>query len=329
MGRILKREQGIHNPPGFIKLKIIEFVYDNVNGVPTPVIKDYLRAKYQVTEPKGIRDHLNDLEEKHYIQVKHKPGLDSIWSPPDTLDHLPALLVDREIWGVLRVDKKPVADVVDWMKCNCDSVVKLFNTQFFNKSVKPSLIQRFCSSPPFLDESNKKFSMDLKNVPKSEDDEKELRELYNRALSESPTVMIHMYIPSPLIWAGLFAIQMNPKIYAQNAEIIFQEHPDQYPFTADQLNEIRMQVQSWKEIGSVSGDMFTSIEAFGLASVYLGMSIDQIQFPHLSEKINPILSDLGANATLGKYITSPFFFVEFMKFLITLGAVWSAFSVEK
>ena len=179
------------------------------------------------------------------------------------------------------------------MQDNCDSVIKLFNTQFFNKTVKPQLIQILYSSPPLLDECNTKFFMNLTSFPKSEAEERALQELFNKALSQSPTVMLHMFNPSPLIRAGLYALQMNPKIYAQNAEIAFQENPDQYPFTADQLIEFRKIVKFCEETDHAAVNMFTSIEAFGLASAYLGMNIDHIQFPHLREKIDPILSDLG------------------------------------
>ena len=171
--------------------------------------------------------------------------------------------------------------------------------------------------------------MNLKSVRKSKKDEKALRELFNKALSQSPTVMLHMYFPSPLIRAGLYAMQMNPLIYVRNVEIAFQENPDQYPFTADQLSEFRNLVQLGEETDHVPGTMFASIEAFGLASAYLGMNIDHIQFPHLREKIDPILSDRGTNALLEKYLPNPFFLVETMKFLITLAAVWGAVTPEK
>jgi hypothetical protein len=320
-----KRGRGKGNPKGYIKLKIIERVYDNVTGVTTSDIRDYLKKEFNVGVSKGVRVHLNALEKKHYIKGTHEPGHDNIWYPPATVDHIPGLLVDRKVWGALRVDKKPVEDVVKWLQENCDSVVKLFNTQFFNETVKPQLIQTLCSSPPLLDECNTKFFMNLKSVRRSKADKKALRELYYKALSASPTVMYHMYLPSPLIRAGLYAIQMNPKIYAHDAEIAFQENPDQYPFTRDQLSEIRKQVQSWKKIDHAPVNMFTSIEALGLASVYVGMNIDDIQFPHLREKIDPILSDLGTYVTLGKYLPT-LFLVENMKFLITLRAVWGAFS---
>ncbi|MGD0080920.1 MAG: hypothetical protein ABSB80_09775 [Methanoregula sp.] len=329
MGRIQKRERGEHYPPGFIKLKIIEYVYNNVNGVKTPVLKEHLKIKYRVGETKGVLGHLKSLEEKHYIKGTHEPGLDTIWFPPDTLDHLPALLTDREVWGALRVDKKPVADVIDWLQDNCDSVVKLYNTQFFNKTVKPQLVQNLYSSPPLLDEFNAILGTDLKSVPRSETDERALRELYNRALSESPTVMYHMYIPSLLIRAGLYAIQINSKMYVQIAETALQDNQNQYPFVRHQLSEVRKQLQSWKDTDHVPGDMFKSIEAFGLASVYVGMSIDHIQLPHIGEKIDSILWDPATNVTLGKYLKNPFFSVEHMKFLIILAAVWGAFSAKK
>jgi len=329
MVRTKRRKRGQHDPEGVTKLIIIEYVYNNVTGVPTPDIQGYLRKERNVSVSKGIRVLLNSLESKQYIKGTHKKGLESIWYPPDTVDHISGLLSDRKLWSASRLKKKPIEDVVNRLQEYGDTVVKLFNTQFFNETVKPQLIQTLSSSPPLLDEFNTKFFMDLKSVPKSEASQKAMQELFKQALSQSPTVMVHMYVPSPLIRAGLFAVQMSPRIYAQTAEIAFQENPDQYPFIRDQLSEVRKQVQFWKDTDRVPGDMFTSIEAFGLASVYLGLNIDHIQFPHLREKIDPILSDLGTNATLGQYLSNPFFSVEFMKFFITLGAVWGAFSAEK
>ena len=403
MGRIQKRGKGEHNPLGFTKLKIVEHVYNNISGVTTSDLREYLREEFNVREKTGIDDHLAALKEKHYINGILEDDQENHWYPPSTLDYLPGLLSDREVWGVLRVDKKPVADVVDWLQVNSDNVVKLFNTKFFNKSVKPLIIQKLCSSPPFLDECNTMFGMNLKSVRKSKADERALRDHYTKALSASPTVMIHIFIPSRLIraglyaiqinsrmytqiaetviqdnpdqypfvrdqlkevrqqlqswketnhdrekcspasrhlvWlllqsysrlirAGLYAIQINSRMYTQIAETVIQDNPDQYPFVRDQLKEVRQQLQSWKETDHVPGEMFTSIEAFGLASVYLGMAMDQVQFPHLSEKIEPILSDTATNITMGKYLKNPFFSVEFVKFMITLTAVWGAFSAQ-
>jgi hypothetical protein len=325
MGNTEGRKAGIHDPEGVTKLKIIEFVYNNKTGVIALDIKDYLKKNDNITETKGIRVHLNALEKKHYIKGIHASGADSIWYPPDTVDHIPGLLSDGKLWSAAHLKKKPIEDIKNRLREYGDTVVKLFNTQFFNETVKPQLIQTLCSSPPLLDECNTKFFMNLKNVRRSKADKKALRELYTKALSTSPTVVCHMYFPSPLVRAGLFAIQMNPKIYAQNAEIAFRENPDQYPFTAIQRSEIQKQVQYWKDADPIPVNIFTSIEAFSLASVYLGMNIDHIQFPHLREKIDPILSDLGTYATLGKYLPN-LFLVENMKFLITLTAAWGVFS---
>jgi hypothetical protein len=329
MSRFQKRDRGEGYPPGFIKRKIIEYIYDNVNGVSTPILKEYLKVKFRVGEGKGVLDHLKTLEGKHYINGAHEPGLDSVWFPPETIDHLPNLLVDRDIWGALRVDKKPVADVVGWMQDNGDNIIKLFNTQFFNKTVKPQLIEILYSSPPLLSEFNTINHKDLTGLKETKTDETALKNLFNCALSESPTIMMHIFIPSPLIRAGLYALQINSGLYAQIAETPFQESPDQYPFVRDQLSEVREQLQFWKDPDNVPRDMFTSIQAFSLTSVYLGMSIDQIQFPHTREKIKLILSDPVTNLTLGKYLKNPFFSGEFMKFLITLTVVWGAFSTEK
>ena len=59
-----KRDRGEHNPPGFIKLKIIDYVYNNINGVKTPVLKEHLKVKYRVGETKGIED-ISNLSKKN------------------------------------------------------------------------------------------------------------------------------------------------------------------------------------------------------------------------------------------------------------------------
>jgi len=323
-----KRGQGKHDPAGLTKLKIIEYVYNHVSGAPTPDITGVLRKECNISGPRVIRKLLTSLEKKHYIKGIHGSGIESVWYPSDNGDHVQELLSDGKLWSASRLKKKPVEEIVIRLQMYGDTVVTLFNTQFFNDVVKPQLIQTFCSSPPFLEECNEKFFMNLKRVRKSKKDEMVLRELFNKSLSQSPAVMLHMYFPSPLIRAGLFAMQMDPRIYAKNALLAFQENPDQYPLTADQLNNIRKLAQSG-ETAPAAGNMFSSVEAFGLASVYLGLNIDHIQFPHLQEKIDPILSDRGTNALLDKYLPNENFLVETTKFLITLAAVWGAFTPEK
>jgi len=324
-----KRGRGKHDPAGVTKLIIIEFIYNHVSGVPTPDITGYLRKECNISIPRGIRSLLTSLEKKHYIKGIHGSGIESVWYPPDTVDHIQALLSDGKLWSASRLKKKPVEDVVIRLQEYGDTVVKLFNTRFFNDTVKPQIIQNLLSSPPFLEEFNTIFSSDLKSLRKSKADEMELSKLFNAALSQSPSVMLHMYSPSLLIRAGLYAIQINSKMYAQIAETVFQENPDQYPFVRDHLNEVREQLQFWKDTDHVPGDMFTSIEAFGLASVYVGMSIDQVQFPRTGKKIGLILRSPATNATLGKYLKNPFFSVEFMKFLMTVMGVWGAFTPKK
>lgn len=327
MARPKKREQGERNRQGLTKLKIVEFVYNNVTEVPTSAISDFLRAEMNVREPKGVREHLKSLEKKHYIKSTHKPGHDSLWSPPDELDHIPDLLIDPDIWGNIRVEGKPVEDLGTWLEDNSNSLFRMFNTYFFTKFVRPQLIQNLSSSPPFLEEFNLLHKMNLTCVQKSKLEEETLRELFDRALSISPTMMIHMYHPSKLIEAGLMSIQLNSKLSDLIDEIA--ENETQCPFIHEQMNEARNKKRSWKDTDQIPGDVITSIEGFSLASIFLGMAIDKILFPHLSEKAESFLSDQGFNETMKKYIPNPFFSIEFLKFYSTFIAVWGTFSLMK
>ena len=321
-----KREQGEHYPPGLIKRKIIEFVYNNINGVPTAKISEHLRLVMNVRETKGIRDHLNSLERKHYIKRIYESGFESIWSPPDGTDHIPELLADSDLWGSFRISGKPADDVITWWEETCDYLIRLFNTQYFVKSVKPHLIEKLCSSPPLLEEFNSIHQITLPHADRTKHDKNGLLDLYDQVLSHSPTVMIHMYQPSPLIKAGLLSIQLNSKIYAQAADMALSGGSEQYPFVRDQVDVVQELIQSWKGADHVPGDVIISVEGFALASIFIGLSIDIVQFPHLSEKNNLILSDLKNNKILARYLTNPFFSIEFMKFFITFIAVWGTFS---
>lgn len=326
MARLPKREQGERYRTGLTKLKIVEFVYNNVNGVPTSKISDYLDTEMNVRETKGVREHLKSLEKKHYIKGKHDPGRESYWSPPDGTDHIPELLADSDLWGSFRISGKPADDVITWWEETCDCLIRLFNTQYFVKSVKPHLIEKLFSSPPLLEEFNSIHQITLLHADRTKHDKNALLDLYDQVLSHSPTVMIHMYQPSPLIKAGLLSIQLNSKIYAQAADMALSGGSEQYPFVRDQVDVVQELIQSWKEADHVPGDVITSVEAFALASIYIGMSIDIVQFPHLSEKNNLILSDLKNNKIIARYLTNPFFSIEFMKFFITFVAVWGTFS---
>jgi len=322
-----KRERGEHYPPGLIKRRILEFVYNNINGVPTGEISEHLRLGMNVRVTKGIRDHLNSLEKKHYIiKRKYEPGFESVWSPPSEIDHIPELLIDSDLWGTFRIAGKPVDDVITMGEEISDSLIRLFNTQFFIKFVKPDLIEKLCSSPPLLDEFNSLYPVDLPHIPRTKNEERALQEIYDQVLSNSPTVMNHMYRPSPLIRAGLISLQLNSKIYSQAADIALKEGSEQYTLVQDHMDAVQELYRSWRETDHVPGDVITSIEAFGLASIYIGLSIDKVQFPHLSENIELILSDLKNNKILAKYLTNPFFTIEFMKFFITFVAVWGTFS---
>ena len=116
MVRTKRRKRGQHDPEGVTKLIIIEYVYNNVTGVPTPDIQGYLRKERNVSVSKGIRVLLNSLESKQYIKGTHKKGLESIWYPPDTVDHISGLLSDRKLWSASRLKKKPIEDALVKLK---------------------------------------------------------------------------------------------------------------------------------------------------------------------------------------------------------------------
>jgi hypothetical protein len=76
-----KRERGKGYPEGFAKRKIVLIISkDFPKGVNEPDLRDILRDEWHISEPKGIKIHLAELEEKKaLVKDAEKRGLSNIW----------------------------------------------------------------------------------------------------------------------------------------------------------------------------------------------------------------------------------------------------------
>ncbi len=75
-----KRERGKGFQPGFIKKKIVLIIAKQFpKGMKEPDLRDTLREEYGVSEPKGVKIHLAELEEKGVLIKEEKKGRTNLW----------------------------------------------------------------------------------------------------------------------------------------------------------------------------------------------------------------------------------------------------------
>ena len=75
-----KRERGEKFPAGFIKRKIVLIISNQFpKGMKEPDLRDTLREGWGISEPKGVKIHLNDLKEKKVLVKGEKRGFPNVW----------------------------------------------------------------------------------------------------------------------------------------------------------------------------------------------------------------------------------------------------------
>ena len=75
-----RRKRGEKYPEGFIKRKIACTIAQRFpDGIEEPVLRDTLRDEWGISEPRGIKVHLADLEEKKVLVKEEKKGFPNTW----------------------------------------------------------------------------------------------------------------------------------------------------------------------------------------------------------------------------------------------------------
>ena len=91
----MKRKQGEKFPVGFIKRKIILIISNQFpKGMKEPDLRDSLREKWGISEPKGVKIHLNDLEEKKVLVKEERRGFPNVWKLNQDYNAFKSLIKD-------------------------------------------------------------------------------------------------------------------------------------------------------------------------------------------------------------------------------------------
>lgn len=80
-GRSGRRQPGEHLPPGESRKAIIRYLFEQEKGQATePDIRDHLRAAYNLSDGKNIRNRLEDLSKDGLIHISERRGGSNIWA---------------------------------------------------------------------------------------------------------------------------------------------------------------------------------------------------------------------------------------------------------
>lgn len=74
------KKRGQHEPRGKVKSSILEYLLNHDSPVEEPDLREHLRQKHGITEPKNINTHLQELHEKGCIKKYSEKGGPNRWN---------------------------------------------------------------------------------------------------------------------------------------------------------------------------------------------------------------------------------------------------------
>lgn len=115
-----KRKPGKKYPDGFVKGQIILYVAQkHPKGLAEPELRDMLREKHNIREPRGIKEHLRKL--KNLYLRSDKEGVTNYW------------YVDFDI----SKNSNKTIQLLDWLD---DSIINFMQTPFSKAQIDPILL---------------------------------------------------------------------------------------------------------------------------------------------------------------------------------------------
>jgi len=212
-----RRKPGERFPTGFIKRKI-ELIISNQFpvGVREPDLRDILREKWKVSEPKGVKIHLAELEEAGILTKEEKKGLPNVWKLSQDYETFKVLVeefykskdeFERDIDGFM--ESKYVQSVIDekFVDHFAAEWWKEYYRLFIQVSQKSKPIEKFRS-----EELRDEFYSRLINLTKDD---------LTQILRVSPSSLYNFLFPRE-------SIQSSPVGISPSAYFLF-------PFVADVL----------------------------------------------------------------------------------------------
>ncbi|MFA4955390.1 MAG: hypothetical protein WC556_00270 [Candidatus Methanoperedens sp.] len=73
-------KQGQKYKVDYTKNKILLILCEHPEGIEEPELRDIIKLQLNISDPKGIKDHLKTLEEKGFLCKKEQIGKENMWS---------------------------------------------------------------------------------------------------------------------------------------------------------------------------------------------------------------------------------------------------------
>jgi hypothetical protein len=170
-----RRKQGEKFAIGFIKRKIELIVSNFPDGLKEPALRDVLRDMWGISEPKGVKTHLEDLEDKEKVLVKEeKKGFANVWK----------LSQEYEAFKLLVKEFHNSEDEVEFLK-----------SKYAQSMINEEFVNHFAAEwwRKYASFFNFRYSKPIENLPPN----KLMNEFYTRMLGLKQDDLIQILRVSP------------------------------------------------------------------------------------------------------------------------------------
>jgi hypothetical protein len=184
-------EPGAGYPRGFILREIIKFILNFEEGVEEPKIREYLFKDYKIKNLKTIKSHLEKLQFDGLIIKKEKSGRSNVWILNYSNRNKVANFIISEYFS-----KNIFTDE------ECHETMKIFysdgmrkfisSNDFYDRFLFLIIILTHMELPKFEENKDNKLLMEWKI---SNEDEQEIKKIFNSAILKSPSLFSFLYYP--------------------------------------------------------------------------------------------------------------------------------------
>jgi len=146
-----RRKNGERREGGETKWDIIKYALNNGGSFSEPDLRDHLREEFNISEPKGIKNHLKDLEKMGILKNNPSKGLPNLWSLNTDLSSIKKMIdLGRDKSG----EKEHISELQQH-----DFIIESIAEEY-KKYIRAEIDYCLCLSPTF-------FKTFLENKPKT------------------------------------------------------------------------------------------------------------------------------------------------------------------
>ncbi len=298
MTQLARRGQGQKDPTGSTKRKILFIIFNRPDGISEPDIRDLLQQKENIRSGRGIKKHFEHLFKNKYIQKESRPGFGNIWKPPADFESFKSLISDKLVW----------TDITN------EELSEFNSTQYVQQIIIPSLVDELIEKPPYLNEFNEFYHLNLHEAEISENELNEIKNYYTQALKISPSLLRHFFQPNVTILMGLHATQYISLALTDN--LIFNQLYKELNPSSSQEDREKL-IDELKENLRFYSYNFKTIEEFGVLTAYISVLNDMFLYPDHDSQFENFFTNPTNASIWGIFVGNPIPFFEIGKYFFT------------